>query len=306
MAAWLAFLLFGGVAAAQTTRELGTSATPAIRVQVRQGQVTIRTWNRAQVEVTSDAPVDARVLAPGAVGRLLAGDIEIFATKVRSPHGALQLPAEQFSLESVPDRPHDGVIIRAKNANATITVPAGAALIVAGVGRGRLSIDSYRGGTFIARIHNGTVTLHSMSGSGFVEAARGAIDVRDSSFDRIRARTALGPILFERCRARQIEVSAIQGNVIYDDGAFTPGMARFESQHGNVAIGIANGGSALLDSHSTSGDTRARIGNGGPEITASTPSGQIFFYSGNLQRHPDMAREFHTHNTGHGIKAIPI
>ncbi len=80
----------------------------------------------------------------------------------------------------------------------------------------------------------------------------GSISVNNSTFNRIRVRTAAGNIVFENSNVRQIEASSVNGSIAYDNGTFVPGIARFESQKGNVAIGVAGGG-ARIDAHSGGG-----------------------------------------------------
>src|SRR5665213_2870012 len=46
--------------------------------------------------------------------------------------------------------------------------------------------------------------------------------------------------VFERCRSKQIEATSVTGSIVYDGGAFDPGLARFESQSGNIALGVTS------------------------------------------------------------------
>jgi hypothetical protein len=171
------------------------------------------------------------------------------------------------------------------------------------VGRGEILMNDYRSGAFLARVRAGRVLLHNVGGNGYVEVARGPIAVSDSALNRLRARTAMGNILFENCNARQIEVSSIDGSIAYDNGTFAPGLARFESQNGDVAIGVA-GGALQIGAHSTAGrifeslanarvagtntDAQASVGNGGPVVTASSARGAVYLYNGAFKRqqHP--------------------
>jgi hypothetical protein len=299
-AAALLFLLFGPArAAAQSGSSvtLPVSGSPVVRVQLRAGTLIVRTWNQSQVQVSSGDAVEAHHFDSGAVDRALAGgDIPIFSTAILSPQGPLILPAEDFPLPGV-GTGHDGVVVRASDSPATVTVtiPNGTALLWAAVGRGELQVHDYRGGAFIARVRVGRITMQNVAGDGYVEAARGPIAISDSALTRVRARTAMGNILFENCTARQIEVSSILGSIAYDNGTFAPGLARFESQRGNVAIGIA-GGSLQIGAHTAGGhifeqlanarisgndsDAQALLGSGGPVVTASSGSGNVYLYSG--------------------------
>ena len=107
------------------------------------------------------------------------------------------------------------------------------------VGNGKLDVDGYHGGTLIAMTRIGAVTLSNLGGTVFAQTFRGPIVARASTFDRVRARSLFGNVTFERCNVRQIEATTVAGSIVYDRGSFAPGLARFESIDGNVAIGAS-------------------------------------------------------------------
>lgn len=286
--------------AAPSSAAIPVSASPVVRVQMRTGDLTIRTWDRDEIEISSAQPVQAAHYGPPQVAFALhGGEIPVFAARVRTPAGELLLPPEEFAVPRVAGEPHDGVgIYGSDGASLTITVPKSTALIWAAVGRGTVRVEGYRGGAFVVRVHNGRISLADTGGDAYVEAARGRIDARDSAFNRIRSRTAIGNTVFENCNARQIEASSIAGAIAYDNGTFVPGLARFESVYGDVAIGIAGGGASIA-AHSSEGrvynglphtarvsgnadDLRATLGGGGPVVTAASQNGSIFLYDGAL------------------------
>jgi hypothetical protein len=304
-AALFAFLLAPNAALAQNASvTVPVSGSPVVRVQMRSGTLTIRTWNQPQVQVSSSDAVQAQHYDAQVVDRVFgSGDIPIFSTAILTPQGPLLLPPEEFPIGPIGGG-HDAVVVHAAETaqNVVITVPAGAAFVWAAVGRGEILLNDYRNGSFVARVRAGRIGLRNVGGNGYVEVARGPISVRDSALNRLRARTAIGNILFENCNARQIEVSSIEGSVAYDNGTFAPGLARFESQNGDVAIGIA-GGSLQIGAHSAGGkifeslpnarvagsdtDAQASLGSGGPVVTASSMNGNVYLYRGAFkkQRH---------------------
>jgi hypothetical protein len=317
---WLAAAaaLFAAIfAIAPASAQSGTNFTipvqnaPVLRLQMRSGSVTIRTWDRTEVQIESSDPVDARHFGPDAVARALrGGDIPIFSTTVQTPDGALILPPEAFSVGSLANTSHDGVVVFGgdNGAELTLTVPNSTALIVAMVGRGRIHMQDYRSGAFVLLLHNGLLALDNVSGDGYIEVARGPIVVQNSAFNRIRARSAIGDILFENCNARQIEVSSVNGSIAYDNGTFVPGLARFETQAGNVALGIAGGG-VQIGAHSASGriysdfsrgadvrgnstDTQAIVSGGGPVVTASSQRGGVYLYDGAFKARPQLQQRW--------------
>jgi hypothetical protein len=298
----LAFACSFARAFADTSQNMtfSTGSAPVVRVQMRSGIITIRTWNQQQIAISSNDPVFAQHFMPDAVERALGGgDIPIFATAVKTPEGILTLPPEAFPIAPIgPD--HDGVLVRpGDDANLTLTVPVSTALVWVVVGRGQVHMRDYRSGSFVVRVHAGSARLQNVGGDGYVEVARGPVILTNSAFNRLRARSAVGDIIFENCNARQIEVSSINGSIAYDNGTFVPGLARFESQNGNVALGIAGGG-VQIGAHTAAGrvfqffgngasvrgsetDKQVTAGGGGPIVTASTARGNIYLYKGTLR-----------------------
>jgi len=288
---------------AQTPVVLPAGDAPVVRVIMRSGTLTIRTWNRTDVQVSSLQPVNARNFKPEAVARALTGSIPIFATSIFDPAGPITLPQEEFALTPLAAGPHEGISIQAADADVTLTLPAGTAFVLANVQRGRIDVQDYHG-TFTLLLHNGPMLLRNVSGTGFAQVARGQLVVTDSQFDRIRARTAAGNIVFENCNSRQIQVSSVDGTIIYDGGTFQPGLAHFETEYGSVAIGI--GRDAQVGAHSSvgriysivggsgvrSGQTDAQVGNGHAVVTASSTHGAIFLYNGTLRSQPRLPAEW--------------
>jgi hypothetical protein len=295
-------LLASWPACARAQQVIASSNSPVIRVQMRSGSLTVHTWNRRQVQIESSAPVRARHLEPQVVANALPPEITIFSAAVPAPGGGVALlPPESFPLGDMIGSPHDGVLIFGgdQDANVTLTVPSSTALLWAIMGRGAISVQDYRGGTFVAIVHAGELNLRNVSGDGYAEVARGPMFVENSAFNRMRARTADGNIIFENCNVREIEASSINGSIAYDNGTFVPGIARFESQNGNIAIGVAGGG-ASIDAHSPGGrifsgfsrqaavmgsptDAQAIVGPGGPLVTANSGRGSVYLYNGTLR-----------------------
>ena len=296
-------LLASWPAHARAQQTIAVGNPPVIRMQMRSGTLTVRTWDKPQVEIVSNVPVHARHLEPQVVQNALPPEVTIFSTSIATRAGPLLLPPESFPLGSVLDSPHDGVLIFGGNegANVTVTIPNSTALLWAVVGRGTITMQNYRSGTFVTLVRNGTLHLQNVGGDAYAEVARGAMLVENSAFNRIRARTGTGNIVFQNCNTRQVEASSVNGSILYDNGTFVPGIARFDSQNGNVAIGVAGGG-VNIDAHSPSGrifsgfsgdaavlgsptDAQAVVGAGGPLVTVNSERGSVYLYNGALRAH---------------------
>lgn len=290
-----------------TPTSVETSSTPVVNVALSSGHVVVKTWAEDRVLIAPADGVTWTYLAPektiGGIPKLIAINAQRIEKATRTGH----LPAEVFQLPHLSGS-HD--LIRVVGAgNVTLTIPAGSPLVAIRVGRGSAVLRGYRG-TFFVNENVGNVRLNEVSGTGFVQSLHGTVTALDSSFDRIRVRNGTGNLLFERCDAQQIVATTVFGNLAFDNGSFQPGLARFESKYGNVALGIAERG-ASVRAHSKNGAVRTTfasasataadpplhdddvtIGNGAARVTASSTGGSIYIYNGSIVQHPTYARAF--------------
>ena len=171
---------------------------------------------------------------------------------------------------------------------------------------GHLTISKLSRRLHRPRARGAGISLNNVSGTGFVESLRGRIVATDSTFDRLRVRTATGDMLFQG-----LHVAANPGDerVRIDRlrrRRLRAGLARFESEHGNVALGVR--GNAQIGAHSGSGHVessfdddaqvrgdpttkQATVGGGGPVVTATSKNGSVYLYSGSMNEHPHVRQE---------------
>jgi hypothetical protein len=280
---------------------LENTAAPIVRIVIGEGDVTVRTWDREAISVDGDPSLTIERHPTQQSGR--AVPIAIPAIALPGDDGALALPPESFVTEPMEAGPRELVVIKSSAATprapVTVVVPNDTPFLFARAGSGRLDVDDYRAGTLIAIARTGRLTLTNVGGTVFAQTLRGPIVARASNFDRIRARSLAGNVTFERCNVRQIEATTVAGSIVYDGGSFAPGLARFESIRGNVAIGASGGvqygartagdgrvytnfnGRAAVDARD--GQTNATVGDGGPVVTATTQGGSVFLYDGSLR-----------------------
>ena len=288
------------------TALVDTTGSPVLNVVLKSGSLTIKTWTKSQVYVNMQGSMTSRHLNAAQVTGRLPTQVPVNGQSVKTPRGVANLPGEVFALPSLAG--HDAVTIDG-DGNTVVTVPTGTVLVIARVReRGTINVLNYRDGAFFANVRTGAVALRNVSGIGFIQVLRGPIVAYDSSFARLRARNATGNIFFSNCDARQIEVTSVYGNIVFDNGSLQPGLARFESQHGDVALGIASGG-AQIGAHSNTGniqtsfngaasvsnhrtDAQVTVGTGGANVTASSRTGAILLYDGTLNDHRVLARGF--------------
>jgi len=299
VAAGLLALLFMGSLdrAGADPSAFAVGPSPILNVTIEGGSVTVKSWDRQVVQTESNTTLDVHQYDATTTARSLPREIPVFVGSIQTPRGLVTLPSETFVLSPLGGQAHDAVVIKGTGGETTITIPQSTALIVTRMGRGIVTLDGYHGGTFFVRLRSGSVHLQNMGGEGFVQVLRGPIVADDSSFARLRVRTAQGNMFFERCHVRQIEASSVLGSIAFDNGSFEHGLARFETQAGHVALGIGTG-NAQIGAHTTSGrilynferrasvevhpnDVNAGLGRDGAMVTVSS-GGNVLLYDGSI------------------------
>jgi hypothetical protein len=314
-------------AAATSALDVADQAVVILLVKGKGNDVTIRTWDRPTVQLESgeDIPaVDRRSAVFGTQALPLAVTIPAMPWIQHDGSGQItgggMLPPEDFPYAGFRPGPHDVIRINAEQgAHLIVTVPASIGILQVRVGGGRTVIDGYRGSNLFVLQQQGRVEISNTSTTAFAQMAFGVLYASDSAFDRIRVRSTAAHVVLEHCRTKQIEASSISGTLVYDGGSFDPGLARFESQTGNIALGVAS--TAQLTGRSQDGhvytafdrranaaveqrgdgDVSANIGNG-PLVNAISGRGNVYLYDGTLASRRAMAAEwrpvhqfFHAH-----------
>jgi hypothetical protein len=284
-----------------------------VQVIGRSASISIRTWSRNAVQF--EWP-DGEAFVPSQGVHATSPSVLIPTVNVEeqsSPDSvtlATLLP-EDFPLPKVAPGLHDVVRVAevAEPAQAgkppppghlTVTIPESTGLVNIRSGRGAVTLRDYHG-TTIAAVGRGRVVFINVSGDAFVQPLNGHFYARNSTFDRLRIRSNRADQVFDACRVKQIEATTLTGNIIFDNGVFDPGLARFESDRGSIALGV-NGG-AQLGTHTDDGRVLTAlpaapsmpplmggqessgfqfIGNGGPLVNVSSVHGNLFLYDGSL------------------------
>ncbi len=296
------------VLAASSSFTLGDQSV----VQVWAGNksdVTIKAWNRPTIQLDTDdeaVQVLRRPIVFGTPQQPLSVGIPLRTVKARDPVTA-QTTDVTFAPEDFPyaadfhGGAHDTLrIVTAAESHVTVMVPASVAILDARLrGGGTLTIDGYHGSTLFVTSSGGRMDLTNVaSGATFLQPIYGRLSVADSSFDRLRVRAAGAALVFDHDSARQIEATTVNGTIVWDDGTFAGGLARFESTYGTIAVGVAGG--AQVEARSGDGhvawlwdkrtplDARgdneagATVNGGGPLVSAVTAHGNVYLYDGSL------------------------
>lgn len=315
IAVGLGVLLFAGATlagtparAAGTTVDVGDQAVVAVSVRGRGNTIAIHTWERSSVQVEGEVnTVDHRVVPFGPGGRPLSQPIP--PALFHEPDGSTAaLPPEEFPFAGLRDGAHDVVRIDAPaGAHLVVTVPATTGVLYAVDGGGKTEIDGYRGANLIVFQRFGHIRVSNTATTAFVQMNAGTFQAVDSVFARVRVRSDAAHVVFERCRSTQIETTTIGGNVVYDGGSFEPGLARFESQTGSIALGVVSNAQVIgrsgdgkvytaFDRRDASvaqqgGTATATLGGGGPLVNAISAHGNVILYDGSLRARRTLAPE---------------
>ena len=272
-------------------------------------RITIRSWDRPNVQFSTDdesVQVIRRPIPFGTRQTPLFIPIPLANILVRDPRTGTTsrgtLPPEEFPYASdFRSGVHDAVrIVAGADARVTVMVPASTAILDARIQRGAgvIAVDGYHGGTLFLVSGGGQTTLSDVTSDTFIQMMNGRLDVFDSSFDRLRARGNNAAFVFQHDRARQIEVSTVSGPIVYDNGTFDPGLARFESTNGSIAIGFAAGAQVAARSGNgrvysmwdrrtpfdqrSDGAADATVAGGGPVVNVVTVNGNVYLYDGTI------------------------
>jgi len=283
--------------------------------------VTIRTWDRNVVSADWDDGDQMAVSkrAYNATGGFAVPKRTIRISRPGDPLRTMVLPPEDFPIDSLAPglhdmisflqtkRPNDFETDATEPAHLTVTVPASTGAIFVRTTKGAVTIEHYRG-TALVFAESAQVFLSDVQGAFFLQVVNGKTYAVDSDFDRLRARSNTGSFVFERCASKQIDVQTYYGSIVYDAGRFAPGLARFASQDGDIAIGTSS--AAQLAGRSVEGhvytsfdrpaqidapvpsQANAILGPGGPLITVSTVRGSAFLYDGAMDAHRPLALEW--------------
>jgi hypothetical protein len=296
-------------AAASTSYDVGDGAVVNLIVRGRGNDVTVRVWDRQSVQLDyadDNPPAIGRQSVPFGTPRFpLSRQIPAMVYAGRDANGQLgagALPPEEFPYASFRPGPHDTVLVDApEGSRLVVTVPASTGLLGMRIGGGHTTIEGYRGANLFLIQGQGHVQLTGATTTAFVQMNYGTFFAADGTFDRIRVRGISAHDVFENCRSKQIEASSVHGSIVYDRGSFDPGLARFETQSGNIALGVTGGAQltgrsqdghvyTMFDRRNAGGveqrgdgEATATVGGGGPLVNAISSRGNVYLYDGSLQ-----------------------
>jgi len=311
--------VLGPVRAGSNALDVGDQVVVNLVVRGRGNEITIRTWDRGTVQVEyadENAPVVGHRVADFGT-RAVVQQIppQLYALRDREglPNASGALAPEEFPYAGFRGGSHDVVRIDApENSRLIVTVPSSTGILALRAGGSQTNVEGFHGANLLVIQNQGRVQLVNSATTAFVQVNNGVVYAADSTFDRLRVRGVTAHDVFERCRSKQIEATSVFGSIVYDGGSFDPGLARFESQTGNIALGVSsaaqlNGRSgeghvytmfdrragANVEQHGD-GEAVATVGGGGPLVSAISARGNVYFYDGSLLSRRSVAGEWRT------------
>jgi hypothetical protein len=319
IAAGLGLLMVGLIAAAPAAADSTSfvlAPQPVVRITLHGtgNDVTVRSWDRPFVEVDSDgsAQVNRSAVTWGTPTRPLVARLPPFHYVQRQDGeivGDGLQPPEDFPFAGFRAGPHDVLAVTAPpGARLVVIVPYGTGILDVNSTGGQTTIEGYHGANLFVLQGTGRVRIENSDTTAFVQQQNGTMGLGDDTFERLRVRVNAANVVFERCRTTQIEASTVSGPIVYDGGTFEPGLARFESESGSIALGVSSG--AELVAHAEAGkvftqfdgptqvaqhgdgDATAMVAGGGALVNAISQRGNVYLYDGAFADHPNLGPEW--------------
>jgi DUF4097 and DUF4098 domain-containing protein YvlB len=127
-------------------------------------------------------------------------------------------------------------------------------------------------GDIVIKGGSGTVVAKSIQGEISVEGARGRINVSsvnegirvsDASGD-ITAETTNGPISLTKITSANVDVTTINGNILFEGTVADKGRYRFTTHNGNITAGLPDNSNVTFVVRTYNGDFSSSLNVTGP------------------------------------------
>jgi len=225
----MAALLIGATMQQQTDTTIAARAGARVQVEVLNGNVTVRTWNRSAVRVQATHDRMTRI-------------------DVRSNGSMIRVEPERRGGPA--------------SADLLLTLPAGAGFSAEGVSmdadvqglEGDIDLETVTG-TLRVSGGKGRVRLESVEGNIILSEASGAIDV--STVNRgihlsgvsgtVHAETVNGPIIMERMQTGSINAETVNGTIVYDGELRAGGEYSLATHNGTVWLIVPERAGARIE-----------------------------------------------------------
>jgi DUF4097 and DUF4098 domain-containing protein YvlB len=221
------------------------------------GSITVRTWDKPQVQVTG-------TLGKGVEKLRIAGDARSLTIEVKYPDHdggwfGSKIHAEPTILEVMVPR------------RASLDVDAVSANVdVEGTSGRHLAIESVSGDIRLATSSPGEASLQNVSGDidarlnsskVEVETVSGDLNVRGALTGEVNAESVSGNVIVASARLHRLEVSTVSGDADLRIGLDADANVSADSVSGTINLVLPANSSARLHAESFSGDIRSPVGH---------------------------------------------
>lgn len=268
--------LMPGIALAgeDINKSIDFAADGRIEVTNITGVIEVKTWDRAEVELTGELGSESELIFDHSGDQLVI--------KVEADSGGWYNNPEDTDLY--------------------LSVPIGVSLELTGVSSDLL-IDNSEGDTIVAETVSGDVEVNANSQRVELTSVSGDVTFRGSSL-RTYVDTVSGDVDIEGVSG-ELEVSLVSGDVFLEGGAFS--LGRFESVSGTLELALSVADNGRLSVESMSGDVilsmpEAQEGS----FRVQTFSGDIRSDFGSPQREKNGPGTRLDHNTGNSDATIRV
>ncbi len=237
----LASLLLAAIAvtaqAPDTT--IAVRAGDRLRIATHEGDITVRTWDRSEVEVQSNGGGRSRSVRLSRSGNVIV------------VNGAVGWPGGNDDTDLVVRMPA-GMALAANSVNGDITVDGAS---------GPVSVETVEGNVLV-RGARGNITASAVEGSVEVRDTEGNISATSVNDDvlimsargRVAAESVNGDVNVLDSRSDAVSLSSVNGDLGFGGPLISSGQYEMSTHNGDILLGVQSGASASVSVSTFQGD----------------------------------------------------
>lgn len=235
-----ASLLLVAVALSAQDTTFAIRAGDRLRVSTHEGDITVRSWNRNEVEIRSGDTDDrrSRDVKVSRSGSVITVDASSGWMGSESTDVVIRMPATvALSASSVEgDVMVDGIAapVSVETVEGDVTVRGA---------RGNISASAVDG-TVILRDTEGNITATSVNGDVLITSARG----------RVSAEAVNGDVMVLETRSDAVALSSVNGDLSFSGPLSARGQYEMSTHNGDIVLGVQPGASASVTVSTFQGD----------------------------------------------------
>lgn len=279
--------------------DVDTSTPPVLTIHSSRGTINITSGNDLGVHVLPGPAAQTVHVSRFNPGQMGSTRIILPERFVRQRFGrgwrVIRLPARQYSVP-VARFGSEGVNVENPGGDMSIAVPKRVGAIFINAEGGNVVLRNLRGPFVISAI-GGDVRMLNVVGSGLIRTTAGNVTLGNVG-GNVRVQTASGAVTVFGSFADSVDVQSDNGPIYWRFARCGNGLYRFRSKDGSIRLGFRTTAAAQLDAQSDTGTVQnlfssganngsavvrlasqhalsMAINGGGPEITATTTSGDI-------------------------------